>query len=321
MGLHFDLSYWIARGLRTRMKPHRLKSVLPNLLETIRTVEWMKQVARQARAEGRPAGLVPTMGALHAGHLSLVSAALAECQPVIASIFVNPSQFGPREDFQKYPRTFEADSAKLEDAGVDYLFAPEAAEIYPPGFRTWVNVEGLSDRLEGRARKGHFRGVTTVVLKLLEIVQPQKAFFGRKDAQQARIIRQMARDLHLDSEIVVCPIVREADGLAMSSRNTYLNPKERRAATILFRALDEARTAISHGERDALRLTAAIRELLRAEPLAEPEYVELVDAETLEAVTRLRGACLALLAVRVGAVRLIDNLLIEQHEEDFHSTL
>lgn len=321
MGLHFDLSYWIARGLRTRMKPHRLKSVLPNLLETIRTVEWMKQVARQARAEGRPAGLVPTMGALHAGHLSLVSAALAECQPVIASIFVNPSQFGPREDFQKYPRTFEADSAKLEDAGVDYLFAPEAAEIYPPGFRTWVNVEGLSDRLEGRARKGHFRGVTTVVLKLLEIVQPQKAFFGRKDAQQARIIRQMARDLHLDSEIVVCPIVREADGLAMSSRNTYLNPKERRAATILFRALDEARTAISLGERDALRLTAAIRELLRAEPLAEPEYVELVDAETLEAVTRLRGACLALLAVRVGAVRLIDNLLIEQHEEDFHSTL
>jgi pantoate--beta-alanine ligase len=321
VGLHFDLSYWIARGLRTRMKPHRLKSVLPNLLETIRTVEWMKQVARQARAEGRPAGLVPTMGALHAGHLSLVSAALAECQPVIASIFVNPSQFGPREDFQKYPRTFEADSAKLEDAGVDYLFAPEAAEIYPPGFRTWVNVEGLSDRLEGRARKGHFRGVTTVVLKLLEIVQPQKAFFGRKDAQQARIIRQMARDLHLDSEIVVCPIVREADGLAMSSRNTYLNPKERRAATILFRALDEARTAISHGERDALRLTAAIRELLRAEPLAEPEYVELVDAETLEAVTRLRGACLALLAVRVGAVRLIDNLLIEQHEEDFHSTL
>ena len=321
MGLHFELSYWIARGLRTRMKPHRLKSVLPNLLETIRTVEWMKQVARQARAEGRPAGLVPTMGALHAGHLSLVSAALAECQPVIASIFVNPSQFGPREDFQKYPRTFEADSAKLEDAGVDYLFAPEAAEIYPPGFRTWVNVEGLSDRLEGRARKGHFRGVTTVVLKLLEIVQPQKAFFGRKDAQQARIIRQMARDLHLDSEIVVCPIVREADGLAMSSRNTYLNPKERRAAMILFRALDEARTAISLGERDALRLTAAIRELLRAEPLAEPEYVELVDAETLEAVTRLRGACLALLAVRVGAVRLIDNLLIEQHEEDFHSTL
>jgi pantoate--beta-alanine ligase len=281
----------------------------------------MKQEARQARAEGRSAGLVPTMGALHAGHISLVRAALGECQPVIASIFVNPSQFGPNEDFQKYPRAFEADAQKLEDAGVDYLFAPEAAEIYPPGFRTWVNVEGLSDRLEGRVRPGHFRGVTTVVLKLLEIVQPQKAFFGRKDAQQARIIRQMARDLHLDSEIVVCPIVREADGLAMSSRNAYLNPKERRAATILFRALDGARASIARGERDALRITAAMREALRSEPLAEADYVELVDAETLDPVTRLRGACLALLAARVGPVRLIDNLLIEERDGVFLTTL
>jgi pantoate--beta-alanine ligase len=290
-------------------------------LETIHTIEWMKQVARQARAEGRSAGFVPTMGALHAGHLSLVRAALGECQPVIASIFVNPSQFGPNEDFQKYPRAFEADAQKLEDAGVDYLFAPEAAEIYPPGFRTWVNVEGLSDRLEGRVRPGHFRGVTTVVLKLLEIVQPQKAFFGRKDAQQARIIRQMACDLHLDSEIVVCPIVREADGLAMSSRNAYLNPKERRAATILFRALDGARASIARGERDALRITAAMREALRSEPLAEADYVELVDAETLEPVTRLRGVCLALLAARVGPVRLIDNLLIEERDGEFLTTL
>ena len=281
----------------------------------------MKQVARQARAEGRSAGLVPTMGALHEGHLSLVRAALAECQPVIASIFVNPTQFGPNEDFQKYPRTFETDCRKLEDAGVDYLFAPEAAEIYPPGFSTWVNVEGLSDRLEGRTRKGHFRGVTTVVLKLLEIVQPQKAFFGRKDAQQARIIRQMALDLHLDSEIVVCPIVREADGLAMSSRNAYLQTDERRAATILFRALDGVRASIERGEHDALRLTAAMREALRTVQLAEPDYVELVDAETLEPVTRLRGVCLALLAVRIGAVRLIDNLLIEEREGAFLTTL
>ena len=195
------------------------------------------------------------------------------------------------------------------------------AEIYPPGFRTWVNVEGLSDRLEGRVRKGHFRGVTTVVLKLLEIVQPQKAFFGRKDAQQARIIQQMARDLHLDSEIVVCPIVRESDGLAMSSRNAYLDPRERNAATILYRALDEARAAIARGERDALRLTAAMRETLRAEPLAEIEYVELVDAESLEPVTRLRGVCLALLAVRIGAVRLIDNLLIEERDGAFVASL
>jgi pantoate--beta-alanine ligase len=290
-------------------------------LETIHTIEWMKQVARQARAEGRMTGFVPTMGALHAGHMSLVRAALAECQPVIASIFVNPTQFGPSEDFQKYPRTLEADSKKLEDAGVDYLFAPEASEIYPPGFRTWVNVEGLSECLEGKVRHGHFRGVATVVLKLLEIVQPRKAFFGRKDAQQARIIRQMARDLHLDSEIVVCPIVREPDGLAMSSRNAYLKPEERRTATILFRALDGARASISRGERDALRLTAAMREMLRTEPLADPEYVELVDAETLEPVTRLRGACLALLAVRIGAVRLIDNLLIEDREGAFHTTL
>ena len=281
----------------------------------------MKQVARQTRAEGRSTGFVPTMGALHAGHLSLVRAALAESQPVIASIFVNPTQFGPSEDFQNYPRTIEADSKKLEDAGVDYLFAPEASEIYPPGFRTWVNVEGLSERLEGRVRRGHFRGVTTVVLKLLEIVQPRKAFFGRKDAQQARIIRQMARDLHLDSEIVVCPIVREADGLAMSSRNAYLKPEERRAATILFRALDGARISVSRGERDALRLTAAMRETLRTEPRAESDYVELVDAETLEPVTRLRGVCLALLAVRIGAIRLIDNLLIEEREGAFLATL
>ncbi len=281
----------------------------------------MKQVSRQARLEGRVSGFVPTMGALHEGHMSLVRAAMAECRPVTASIFVNPAQFGPAEDLQKYPRALEADRKKLEAAGVDYLFVPEAEEIYPPGFRTWVNVEGLSERLEGRSRPGHFRGVTTVVLKLLEIVQPEKAFFGRKDAQQARLIRQMARDLHLDTEIVVCPIVREADGLALSSRNAYLQPEERRAATVLYRALDGARTSIARGERDALRLTAAMRETLRAEPLADPDYVELVDAETLEPVTRLRGACLALLAVRIGATRLIDNLLIEERGGAFAATL
>ena len=286
-------------------------------METIRTADWMKQVARQARAEGRPSGFVPTMGALHEGHLSLVRAARAECQPVIASIFVNPTQFGPSEDFQKYPRSLDEDRKKLEDAGVDYLFAPEATEIYPPGFRTWVNVEGLSDRLEGRVRPGHFRGVATVVLKLLELVQPQRVFFGRKDAQQARIIRQMVRDLHLDSEIVVCPIVREPDGLAMSSRNAYLNPAERRAATILFRALDTARASILRGERDALRIVSLMRETLRTEPLASQDYVELVDEDTLEPVTRLRGKCLALLAASVGSTRLIDNLLIEERDGAF----
>ncbi|MGD0908343.1 MAG: pantoate--beta-alanine ligase [Candidatus Acidiferrales bacterium] len=290
-------------------------------METIHTVEWMKQAARQARADGSPSGFVPTMGALHEGHMSLVRAAMAECRPVIASIFVNPSQFGPSEDFQKYPRTLAEDSKKLEGADVDFLFAPAPEEIYPRGFRTWVNVEGLSERLEGRARPGHFRGVTTVVLKLLEIVQPRKAFFGRKDAQQARLIGQMARDLHLDSEIVVCPIVREPDGLAMSSRNAYLHPEERHAATVLYRALDGARQSIARGERDALRLVAAMREVLRSEPLAEPDYVELADAENLEPMTRLRGVCFALLAVRIGATRLIDNLLIEEHDGEFTATL
>jgi pantoate--beta-alanine ligase len=290
-------------------------------LETIHTIEWMKQVSRQAHAEGRPIGFVPTMGALHAGHLSLVRAARAESQPVIASIFVNPTQFGAGEDFQKYPRTLDRDGKILEDAGVDYLFAPDAANIYPPGFRTWVNVDGLSERLEGKARPGHFRGVATVVLKLLEIVQPHRAFFGRKDAQQARIIRQMARDLHLDSEIVVCPIVREPDGLAMSSRNAYLNPEERRAATILFRALDGARVFISRGDRDAMRLAAIMRDTIRREPLADLDYAELVDADTLEQVTLLRGECLALLAVRIGKTRLLDNLLIEERDGAFVATL
>ncbi|MGH9681126.1 MAG: pantoate--beta-alanine ligase [Candidatus Acidiferrales bacterium] len=290
-------------------------------MEIIRTDEWMKQVARQAGLEGRVSGFVPTMGALHEGHMSLVRAARAECRPVVASIFVNPAQFGPKEDLGKYPRTFEADCRKLEDAGVEYLFAPEAEEMYPPGFCTWVNVAGLSERLEGKSRPGHFRGVTTVVLKLLQIVQPEKAYFGRKDAQQARLIRQMARDLHLDSEIVVCPIVREADGLALSSRNAYLQPDERRAATVLYRALDASRTAIWHGERDAMRLAAAMRELIRREPLAELDYAEVVDAETLEPVTRLRGACLALLAARIGATRLIDNLLIEERDGAFVASL
>ena len=246
--------------------------------------------------------------------MSLVRAALGECFPVIVSIFVNPTQFGPHEDFQKYPRSLERDRKRLEEAGVNYLFAPEAAEMYPPGFRTWVNVEGLADRLEGRTRPGHFRGVTTVVLKLLEIVQPQKAYFGRKDAQQARLIRQMARDLHLDSEIVVRPIVRAPDGLAMSSRNVYLSAEERRAATVLYRALDKTRRGVEGGERDAQRLVRAMREVLSAEPLAHLDYAELVDAETLEPLIRVRGNCLALVAARIGSTHLIDNLFIQERD-------
>ena len=280
-------------------------------MEIIHTVEWMKQAARQARAEGRVIGFVPTMGALHAGHLSLVEAARRDSSPVVVSIFVNPKQFGPQEDFAKYPRPIEEDQAQLERLGVDCLFAPSVDEIYPPGFRTTVNVESLGDRLEGRARPGHFRGVATVVLKLLEIVAPQFAYFGRKDAQQLRVIRQMAADLALDAEMVTCPIVREADGLAMSSRNAYLLPQERRTASVLYRALDAARQAIAAGEHDAARLVEAMRGGLAAEPLAATDYAEIVDADSFQTVTRLRGACLALLAVRIGATRLIDNMLIE----------
>jgi pantoate--beta-alanine ligase len=280
-------------------------------VEAIHTVEWMKQVARQARADGRLTGLVPTMGALHAGHLSLIEAARRDSSPVIVSIFVNPKQFGPGEDYKKYPRDFEADRQKLEDAGVDFLFAPSVEEIYPPGFRTSVNVEGLADRLEGKTRPGHFRGVATVVLKLLEIAAPRFAYFGRKDAQQARIIRQMAADLSLDSEIVVCPIVREPDGLALSSRNQYLSPAERKAATVLHRALSRARLAIEAGERDTMRIVSAMRRELAEEPLASPDYVEIVDADGFEPVVRLARSCLVLLAARFGATRLIDNMQVE----------
>ena len=280
-------------------------------MEAIHTVEWMKQVARQARAEGRLTGLVPTMGALHAGHLSLIEAAKRDANPVVVSIFVNPKQFGPSEDYKKYPRDLESDRRKLEEAGVDYLFAPSVEDIYPAGFRTYVNVEGLSDRLEGKTRPGHFRGVATVVLKLLEIVVPRFAYFGRKDAQQARIIRQMAADLALDSEIVVCPIVREPDGLAFSSRNQYLSPAERKAATVLYRALSGARRAIEEGERDAMKIVALMRRELAEEPLASPDYSQIVDADSIEPVVRLTRSCLVLLAARFGSTRLIDNMHAE----------
>jgi len=280
-------------------------------VEVIHTVEWMKQVSRQARAEGRLTGFVPTMGALHAGHLSLIEAARRDASPVIASIFVNPKQFGPSEDYKKYPRDLEGDRQKLEEAGVDFLFVPPVEEIYPAGFRTSVNVEGLGDRLEGKIRPGHFRGVATVVLKLLEIVAPRFAYFGRKDAQQARIIRQMAADLALDSEIVVCPIVREPDGLALSSRNQYLSPADRKAATVLYRALSRARRAVEEGERDCMRIIIAMRQELAREPLGAPDYVEIVDADSFEPIMRLTRTCLVLLAVRFGATRLIDNMQVE----------
>ena len=271
----------------------------------------MKEKSREARLDQRIIGLVPTMGALHAGHLVLVERASKECSPVYASIFVNPTQFGAHEDLSRYPRPLEADIEKLTAANVDGLFLPEAAEIYPPGFCTCVHVEGLSDRLEGKSRPGHFRGVATVVLKLFEIVQPNNAYFGRKDAQQARVIQHMVRDLNLDVEIVVCPIVRDSDGLALSSRNAYLSPQERRAATVLYRALQAAAAEIQAGTKDSAELQRTLHKILDSEARARVDYAEIVDAESFEPVVRVGRRCYVLLAVRMGKTRLIDNMLIE----------
>jgi pantoate--beta-alanine ligase len=285
-------------------------------METIRTVAWMKERTKEARLEQRVIGFVPTMGALHAGHMALVERARKECLPVYASIFLNPKQFGPKEDLSKYPRPIEDDTAKLEAAKIDGLFLPDAAEMYPQGFSTYVHVEGLSERLEGKSRPGHFRGVTTVVLKLLEIVQPHFAYFGRKDAQQARMVQQMVRDLNVDTEIVLCPIVREPDGLALSSRNVYLHAAERKAATVLSRALRAAAQEICSGVRDAHHLQQTMHKVLAGEPRARVDYVEIVDAESFEPVVRVSRRSYAVLAVFIGKTRLIDNLLIEMDRED-----
>ena len=291
------------------------------IMETIRTISWMKQKARGARLEQRVIGFVPTMGALHAGHLALVERARRECSPVYASIFLNPTQFDANEDLSKYPRPLEADMEKLTAAKVHGLFLPQAADIYPPGFATYVQVDGLSERLEGKLRPGHFRGVATVVLKLLEIVQPHYAYFGRKDAQQVRIVQQMVRDLNLDTEIVVCPIVREPDGLAMSSRNTYLSAEERKAATVLSNSLRAAEKEIATGVRESLQLERAMRKVLEAEPRARVDYAEIVDVETFQPVVRLARPCYAVLAVHVGKARLIDNMLIEAVGDDLRTAL
>ena len=290
-------------------------------METIRTIAWMKEKTKEARLAQRVIGFVPTMGALHAGHLALVERAKKECSPVYASIFLNPKQFGPKEDLSKYPQPIEADTAKLEALNIDALFFPDAVEMYPPGFSTYVQVEGLSERLEGKSRPGHFRGVTTVVLKLLEIVQPHFAYFGRKDAQQARMVQQMVRDLNLDTQVVLCPIVREPDGLAMSSRNLYLNAEERKAATVLSRALRVAGREVGSGVRDALQLQQAMHKVLAGEPRARVDYAEIVDAGTFEPVVRVGRRCYAALAVFIGKTRLIDNLSIEVDGEDMRTEL
>jgi pantoate--beta-alanine ligase len=267
---------------------------------------------RSARGQFRgPVGLVPTMGYLHAGHLSLVRRARAECQSVIVSIFVNPTQFGPNEDLDAYPRDIPRDLAMLEDEGVDLVWMPSVEVMYPLGFQTWVTVKEVTKLLEGKYRPGHFRGVTTVVAKLFTGVQPDKAYFGQKDAQQAVVIRRLVRDLNFPIDIVVCPIVREPDGLAMSSRNKYLNHAERKAATVLFRALTAAGESYEGGERDAARLRQILAETIHSEPLARLQYVSCADPDTLEELQQgLVPHALLSMAVFVGGTRLIDNLVI-----------
>ncbi len=273
-------------------------------MKALRTVAEFR-VARAA-APG-PLGLVPTMGALHEGHLSLVRRARAECATVAMSIFVNPAQFGPHEDLARYPRPLERDLALAEDAGVDLVFAPSVEEMYPPGYATYVEVGGPALRWEGERRPSHFRGVATVVAKLFTITSPQRAYFGEKDYQQLRVVARLARDLDLPVEVVGCPIVREPDGLALSSRNVYLTLEERPRATALYRALQEAQRLVAGGERDASQVQAAMEAALQATPGVLVEYAAVVDAASLEPLQTIRAPARALVAARLGTVRLIDN--------------
>jgi pantoate--beta-alanine ligase len=275
-----------------------------------KTVEDMRAACREAKRGGGRLGFVPTMGALHEGHLSLVRAAKGSCDSVAASIFVNPLQFGPREDLAKYPRSFDRDCALLKKEGVELLFAPTVEEMYPAGTVTWVTVEGLSDKLDGRSRPGHFRGVATVVAKLFHIVEPDMAFFGQKDAAQLAIIRRMVRDLDIPVEIVACPIVREPDGLAMSSRNAYLDPEERKHALALHRSLLRVEKLWEDGERDAAKLAAAGQEEVRKEQSVRLDYFEIAGPDSLEPLEDLANGALVAVAAFVGETRLIDNVVL-----------
>jgi pantoate--beta-alanine ligase len=275
-------------------------------MRVLRTVAEM----RAARAGLPDLGLVPTMGYLHAGHLSLVARASAECAAVAASIFVNPTQFGPNEDLSRYPRDMPRDLAQLEAAGVDLVFAPEPVEMYPPGFDIRIEVGGVTDVLEGAVRPGHFAGVATVVAKLFNIVQPTRAYFGQKDAQQCVVIRKLVRDLNMPVEVIVAPTVREADGLALSSRNSYLTPQQRAAAPVIFRALSEAKRSFEAGERDAEALRALTRRTIAADPQMQIDYVSAADPDTLRELETLGERALISVAVRLGGTRLIDNLVL-----------
>jgi pantoate--beta-alanine ligase len=276
-----------------------------------KTIEAVRANVSAARGKGLSVGLVPTMGALHDGHASLIGAARAETGHVVVSIFVNPTQFGPHEDLARYPRPLEQDLAVCARENVDLVFMPDAEVMYPPGFQTFAEVGEIQKVLCGRARLGHFRGVVTVVLKLFHIVQPDIAYFGQKDGQQARIVQQMVRDLNVPVEIRVCPIIREPDGLALSSRNQYLDPEQRRAAPVLNRALQAGRRLIEGGERDAGLILQQMTELIEREPQATVDYVAMVDADSLQPITDLEGEVLLALAVKFGQTRLIDNLKVQ----------
>jgi pantoate--beta-alanine ligase len=283
-------------------------------MEIINRRQRMSSVARKIRREqDRTVGLVPTMGALHEGHLSLVREARRMCDVVVVSVFVNPAQFGPGEDFEHYPRDLTKDTALLTDYNVDYIFAPPVEEIYPKGFSTYVNVEGISEQLEGASRPGHFRGVATVVTILLNTVRPDFAFFGQKDAQQALVIRRLVKDLAIDTEIVILPIVREDSGLAISSRNLYLTPDEQQSAAVIHRALKQAKSAFKDGERSASRIAEVVRSTIETEPRARLDYVSVTDAETLEPVKLIdERPTLIAIAAYVGKTRLIDNMILNK---------
>jgi len=277
-------------------------------MKVVETIDDMKRL-RQQLAE--PVGFVPTMGYLHEGHMTLARQAKAENPSVVVSIFVNPTQFGPREDFNKYPRDPQRDLAMLEKEKTDIVFMPSVAEMYPPRFNSWVEVGKVTDRLEGAARPGHFRGVATVVTKLFNIVQPARAYFGQKDAQQVIVIKKMVAELNMNLEVVTVPTVREPDGLAMSSRNIYLNPKERQAAIVLYKALTLAQKLWSQGENDAKRLRQEMTALIQKEPLASIDYVSIADPETLDELDTVKSPALVSLAVKIGKTRLIDNIVLE----------
>jgi len=276
----------------------------------MKVVKSLDDLRKSRMSLAQPLGLVPTMGYLHPGHLSLVKAAHTECASVAVSIFVNPTQFGPREDLSRYPRDLERDLALLEAENVDLVWIPEVETMYPDNYQSWISVDNLTQRLEGEIRPDHFRGVTTIVAKLFNAVQPQKSFFGQKDAQQAQVIFQMVKDLNYPIEIKVCPIVRESDGLAMSSRNTYLNPQERKAATVLSRALQTAKKEFDLGMRDANLIKQVMSSVFEKEPLARVQYIACVNPDTFEEAREIDGKALLLLAVFIGSTRLIDNLIL-----------